>query len=469
MSLPPPHPLLDATLRAVARRYRVPALCDLPRHGAAPATALACAIERARKSVAGGHAPAPAVRHAFLEALARLIRDALRADDGDPVFQAMLLRHRLAPVREYASLSAGAAQDRREILAAANAVAHPAKVERMPEGAPREAMARLHAAGASESWTALSDAARQLRDLPTAADAPPAGPALERLLGNPALTRLQRLDVLESDDGVRRYRALWEQQGPRPGSATAAAQGSASRKRGAAVEALALHALEALALRLNGAEGKVAYRAVSSMRVPPSIPASAERAKSEWDAALLRHADSGGAAPAWDLCLLLEAKASADAAGTDFPRLLRGLRLLAHANARDTYTFSTRQGAFPLRGLSLHALPTGGDALEKSVLYFCDAPAEAMPRLLGAASRMQLLSSQASLEFANRLAQGQDAGLDALAPVWHQLLESPQWSGVLQQYPMLRQARGLMVHADDLMAAIDGAAGLQCHGFPPLS
>ena len=188
-----------------------------------------------------------------------------------------------------------------------------------------------------------------------------------------------------------------------------------------------------------------------------SIPASAERAKSEWDGALLRRAPGGGAAAAWDLCLLLEAKASPDAAATDFPRLLRGLRLLAHADPGTTYDFSTRQGVFPLRGAALRALPTGGPGLETAVLYFCDAPAETMPRLLGAASRMQLLSAQASLEFAASLAQGREAAPEALEPAWNLLLESPQWSGVLQQYPMLRRARGLMAHADDLSAAIDAA------------
>ncbi|MFY3552416.1 3-deoxy-D-arabino-heptulosonate 7-phosphate synthase [Achromobacter insolitus] len=457
MPQPPSQSLLDATLRRTARRYSVPAISRIPTEGASPATALAVAIERARLSLEAGGTPPPALKHAFLDALERLIRDALREPDGDPVFQAMLLRHRLASVREYASLSARAAQDRREIIAAANAIAHPAKVERMPAGPAREAMAALHAAAVSESWTTLPAAARHLLALSSATGQPSAAAALDRLPASPALERLRRLDELAAEDEVRRYCALWEQQGPRPGSAGALAEGNASRRRGDAVEALALQALQALARRLNDAEGRQAYQAVSSMRVPPTIPANAERAKSEWDAALLRRCADENAPPAWDLCLLLEAKASADAAATDFPRLLRGLRLLAHADPQTDYAFSTRQGRFALRGASLRGLPVDGPRLDATVLYFCDGPAESIPRLLSAASRMQLLSAPPSLEYASRAAQDQNAA-QALAPVWQLLLESPQWASVLHQYPTLCQARELMVHADDLTDAINAIA-----------
>jgi len=456
MPQPPSLSLLDAILRRTARRYRVPAISQIPTEGAMPATALAIAIEQARQSLEAGAAPPAAVKQAFLDALARLIRDALRESDGDPVFQAMLLRHRLPHVREYASLAARAAQDRREIIAAANAFAHPAKLERMAAGPARDAMAALQAAAASESWTALPEAARQLLGL--SADAQPASAALDRLLASPALDHLQRLDVLTADSDVRRYRALWEQQGPRPGSPTALTEGNASRLRGDAVEAQALQALQALARRLNDADGSQAYQAVSSMRVPPSMPANADRAKTEWDAALLRRAEGDGGPPAWDLCLLLEAKASADAAATDFPRLLRGLRLLAQADPQTDYAFSTRQGQFPLRGATLRALPAEGPRLDTTVLYICDGPADAIPRLLSAASRMQLLSAPPSLEYAGLLTQGQAPAPDTLEPVWQQLLQSAQWAGVLQQYPTLCEARELMAHPDDLMAAIEGAA-----------
>ncbi|KAG1257227.1 hypothetical protein G6F65_015994 [Rhizopus arrhizus] len=93
------------------------------------------------------------------------------------------------------------------------------------------------------------------------------------------------------------------------------------------------------------------------MLVPASIPASAERAKSEWDAVLLRQTRTDAATPVWDVCLLLEAKASIDAATADLPRLQRGLRLLAHADDNAVYPFQTRQGVMHLRGASLRALP----------------------------------------------------------------------------------------------------------------
>ncbi|KAG1436543.1 hypothetical protein G6F57_020617 [Rhizopus arrhizus] len=85
-------------------------------------------------------------------------------------------------------------------------------------------------------------------------------------------------------------------------SQTAAAQGCAAQRRGAAVEALATEALAALSQRLNEAEGgPLPYRVVTSMLVPASIPASAERAKSEWDAVLLRQTRTDAATPVWDV------------------------------------------------------------------------------------------------------------------------------------------------------------------------
>ncbi len=283
---------------------------------------------------------------------------------------------------------------------------------------------------------------------------------MTRLLNSAALTRLRRLDTLASDDLVRQYQTLWDQHGPRPGSLEAVSQGSASQRRGAVVEALAAQALEALARRLNEAEGaQASYRVVTSMRVPASIPASHERAKTEWDAVLLRQAKMADASAAWDVCLLVEAKASADAATTDLPRLRRGLRLLAHAEQNVDYAFEAQQGAVRLRGASLRTLAIDDTDLTRVVLYCCNAPAEAAPRLLSAASRMQLLSAPASVEFASALAQKHTADPQDLEPVWHQLLESPRWAMVLHQYPTLLQARELMVHTDDLLAAIGKSEG----------
>ncbi|SEJ40544.1 3-deoxy-D-arabino-heptulosonate 7-phosphate synthase [Paraburkholderia diazotrophica] len=461
MSLLPSSPLIDQVLRTVARRYRLPAFADTPdqTENASPSTALAIAIEQARRAVACDEAPAAPVKRRFVEALARLIHDGMRTQSGDPVLQAMVLRQRAAQVQEYASLSAHADHDSRSIRASVNAFAHPAKQLRIPPGPQREALAQLHASASSASWSELYDAARSLLHMPEIANESSFQHGLTRLLDSPELGRLQRLDALASDDLVRQYRSLWDRHGPRSGSANAVAQGVASQQRGAAVEASAAQALEALARRLNEAQGdRASYRVVTSMRVPPSLPASPERAKTEWDVALLERANADDETAVWDVCLLVEAKASVDAATTDLSRLLRGLHLLAHAEENIVYSLETRQGTVRLRGASLRALTTDEAALTKAVLYCCDAPAESSPRLLGAASRMQLLSAQASLEFAGALAEGRHADPQDLEPVWDQLLESPRWRAVLHQYPMLRQVRDLMVHTEDLLAAIDGTA-----------
>ncbi len=451
--------LLDQTLRAIARRYRLPAMAAAsPQTGkGSAATAVAVAIEQARVAVSRGEVRDAALKRHFLDALACLIHEAMHAEFGDHAFQAMVLRHSAAQVREYTSLSAHADQDRHSIHATVNAIAHPAKLERIPPGRQREGLAQLHAAASCASWSELADIARHLLLMPEIANEAPFQHGLTRLLECHSLERLRRLEILASDELVRRYERLWDRNGPRSGSRAAIVRGSASQERGAAVEAVAAQALEILARRLNEEEGTSApYRVVTSMRVPASIPASPERAKTEWDAVLLRQAKAIDATTAWDICLLVEAKASVDAATTDLPRLLRGLRLLAHAEENVVYPFKTGQGTVCLRGASLRALPTDEAGLRKAVLYFCDAPAEAVPRLLSAASRMQLLCAPASMEFAGTLTQNHIADAQHLESVWHELVESPKWSAVLNQYLMLRQVRELMVHTDDLLAAVNG-------------
>ena len=447
--------LLDQMLRVVARRYCLPALAGplLPVQDASPATALALSIEQARQAIVRGEVPDTGLKLRFIEALASMIREAMREDSGDSGFQAMVLRHRVAAVREYASLSAHADQDRRLIRSIVDAVAHPAKQQRTPPGGQREALAQLHDFAASATWSALGDKAQCLLAMPAVADGDSSLKYdLNRLLVSPALGRLRRLEVLASDRHVLRYQSLWDRNGPRMGSPGAIAQGSISKQRGVAVEASAIHALDVLARRLNAEEGGVtAYRVVSSMRVPASIPATRDRAKSEWDAVLLRRAKMAGEKSEWDVCLLVEAKASVDAATSDLPRLLRGLRLLAHAEEDAVYTFKTRQGAVHLRGSSLRKLPTDEASLATAVLYCCDAPAEMTSRLLSAASRMQLLTAPASMEFACALAQNEHVSTQGLQIVWLELLESTRWGAVLNQYPMLRRVRELMVHPEDLV------------------
>ncbi|MDX3895120.1 3-deoxy-D-arabino-heptulosonate 7-phosphate synthase [Pusillimonas sp.] len=483
-------PLLDSILSGVARRYRVPARPALSQshQDNNAASTLAIAIEEARTALARKEAPDKTVKHRFLESLARIILDAMRTEEGDPAFQAMVLQHQTAHVREYASLAAHADKDRRTVRSAVNAVAHPAKQGLASSRRQAEALAQLHELASSSSWKELAEKARHAVELTDIADDPSLARGIARVRDEAALERLQRLKDLEPDELVQRYLSLRDRNGPRSGSTDAAAQGSASRRRGAEVEALAAQAIQALALRLDRAEGSTgSYRVATSLRVPASIPGNAERAKSEWDVVLLRKAeensdgvdkegerskDSGEdrenrgdegnskADSAWDVLLLVEAKASVDAATTDLPRLLRGLRLLSHADGDTAYSFEAKQGTIRLRGASLCAVnpdeagSQGNDKLRKTVLYFCDAPAEATPRILSSATRMQLLSAPASLAFAGKQALGQDAGPQDLEPVWQALLESPRWFAVLHQYQALHQVRELMVHADDLMAAI---------------
>jgi hypothetical protein len=269
----------------------------------------------------------------FIDTLARMIHEAMRKDRGDPAFQTMVLRHGVTQVREFASLSAHADRDRRHIRAAVNALAHPGKLQRLPPGLRRDALARLHAVAVASLWSKLRDIARGLVDMQEVASDTPVALSLKQLLDSDALRHLERLDDLASDELVLRYQTLWDRHGPRSGSHEAVAQGSVSKRRGADVEAMVAQALTKLAQRLGDAEGASGtYRVVTSMRVPASIPADADRAKSEWDAVLLRQTETIAATPVWDVCLLVEAKASVDAAATDLPRLLRGLRLLGHAD-----------------------------------------------------------------------------------------------------------------------------------------
>lgn len=457
----PPAPLpalLDEVLRTVDRRYRLPPLVPASSLDDAtnPAVVVATVIDEARRELADGRAPGAALQQRFVDALARIIRAAMDVRGGDPAFQAAVLRHRAPVVREYASLAAHAEPDRRTLRSAVNTIAHPARLERHAHAWQRAPLARLHAAAAGASWDTLYAELRHLLAQPETAADPAFQRDLAKLHDNPALARLQRLAALSVDPVVRQYRALWERQGPPEGSALAVAQGATSQRRGAAVEALAALALGTLADQLDAIDTQRTYRVVTSMRVPASIPGKHDRAKTEWDAVLLERARSGDPSTAWNMRFLVEAKASADAATSDLPRLLRGLSLLAQADPHTVYAFDTREGSIRVHGASLHALTIDDAALQREVLYCCDASADPTPRLLGAASRMQLLSTPASLAYASALAQHGDADTAILQAVWDALLTQPSWRPVLHQYESLRQVRALMVGVDDLLAAIDG-------------
>lgn len=455
-----PDLLLEEILRGTPRRHRLPAPPSALDGEAAesPATRLALAIERIRVALAHGETP-HAQKPVFIDALAALISDAMRRQNGDPVFQAMALRHRAASVRDYATLAAGRKSDVRTLRGHVNAIAHPARLMPLAPGGLRDALAQLHAQAEAAAWAEVADTTQRMLATAGAVPASDVKNRLTALISSPALPRLMRLQHLETDEDVQQYRALLERSGPSAGSSGAARQGAASRRRGADVETSAAQAIEALALRLNpGRPDGPRYRVVTSMRAPSALPGNPDRAKTEWDVVLLRQAPAlAGAQDAWDIRLLVEAKASVDAAGTDLPRLLRGLRLLAQAEPGRIYAFQAREGEVKLRGASLSALPTDAATLAPTVFYCCDAPADDSPRLLSAASRMQLLSAPESLAFAAALERAPHADTGLLDPIWRQLLETARWDALLQQLPMLRQARELMLHPADLLARVNTA------------
>ncbi|GGX03068.1 hypothetical protein GCM10007242_05180 [Pigmentiphaga litoralis] len=415
-----------------------------------------------------GDQPDAPLKDRFLDSLHHLITEALHPQAGDVAFQAMVLRHGNARVREFASLQAHAEKDKRRVRSSVDAIAHPGKLQRREPDALRDMLMRVHTQASSGAWTDVGKTCHCMLTRPETQRDSDLERSLRNLLAAPALERLQRLSTLADDASVRQYLALWESHGPASGSAEAAAQGAGAQERGAAVEALAAHALDALARHLGRVDGKRwTYRVVTAMHVPAVLVDSAQRAKTEWDAVVLRQPNTeGDVAQPWDVCLLVEAKASADAATTDFPRLLRGLRLLSLADPDVVYRFVAKQGTVDIRGASLNALPTTDTAetFQDTVLYCSDAPADQAPRPLSAASRMQLLSSTTTLDYASKLKRDDmkhddtadgTARISELEPVWQALLNDPRWLSVLNQYATLRRVRELMVHIADLQVLFE--------------
>ena len=185
--------MIESLLRNVKRRYRLPPLPPLADAATAQcghaATALAIAIEHARRALAEGRQPEPEATALFVNALDALIREAMDSEAGDAAIQAMVLRHHDPVLREYASLSAQARADRRRVLHLVNSVAHPAKLERS-SSAQIELPTQVHALATEEAWVALADTLRSAQDggvLPE---------PLARVVESPALRRLLRLDAL---------------------------------------------------------------------------------------------------------------------------------------------------------------------------------------------------------------------------------------------------------------------------------
>lgn len=412
-----PEPLLLRALRAAPRRYRLPPLpADLDAARAAGVdTSVAFAIEAART----GRADA-AARALFLDGVAFLVACAV---EGDPGFQALVLRAQDPQVEEYVQLFAQAPADRRAVRSAVDAVAHPGKLRAMAAGPRREALARLHALAEQGEWSALRAAAEPLR-----ATLPPA-----------ALARLERAAQLRASQAVRQYEALQARRGPLAGSDAATLQGRSAARAGSDAEAETVESFRAIADLLPG------HRAVRGLRTP----GAAHGAKAEWDAAILRGEE---------IALLAEVKASPAAVSSDFTRLLRGLHGLAQASADESYVFPTSDGDVRIAGASLRALQPHGNQLPPHVVYCCSAPPEAQPALLSAAAKGVLLTEPACIAYAAQLAKGGAPAIDTLGPLWGALTTSPRLRPALHQYDSARQAREAMLHPRDLLAAVAQAA-----------
>jgi hypothetical protein len=194
---------------------------------------------------------------------------------------------------------------------------------------------------------------------------------------------------------------------------------------------------------------------VRSLRPPRGFPGETNKAKDEWDAAIVRPGLDG----ADEIVLLAEIKASPAAATSDLSRLLRGLRRLAQADPDRTYAFASADGETTIAGTSLCRLRPHGHSLPPHVIYCCSAPAEAHPPFLSAATKAVLLGEPASLAFACRLDRGEAPPDSDLLAVWDALAQEPRLRSALYQYETAKQVRDAMVHPLDLLSAMgDGPA-----------
>jgi hypothetical protein len=273
--------LLDVLSR-LERRYRMPPLPnDLEEVRVAGSdVSVAFALEKARVALDGGTAPDTSLRSLFTTALAGLIKAALKPGAGDPAFQAMVLRSRSAEVDEFVTLAASHGADRRTVLSAVNAFAHPGKTGIHPATDVREVLSRLHGLASSGDWLALSALVGKLL-LPTICGDELQRRILAALHEHPALLRLVRGRALRSNVDVQHYEALLAQQGTLAGSDAASKQGMASGRRGEEEEARAADALRALADALDRREPSPArHRVVTSLLVPAGFPGHSRHAKS---------------------------------------------------------------------------------------------------------------------------------------------------------------------------------------------
>lgn len=448
-----PEDLLLRILRLAPRRYQMPELpASLEAAGAAGSeTVLAFAMEAARLAMRRGEAPGAALRDAFTHALADLIRRAMDGGEGDPVSQAQVLHARDAQVQDWVQLASSSSSDERSVRTALDAFAHPGKLRARAEGQLGSELAALHALGVAGDWQALAAKAASL----DAKDEAQLQEGLHKLVASPALRRLQQAQALRSAEPVRLYLALRASRVPEAGSPAALDQGRASAREGELAERAAAMALGRVAAFLDTG-GKAPHRVVRGLRTPRELMGEgAERAKEEWDAAILREAGEGTQA----LILLAEAKAAPAAATTDLPRLLRGLAQLSAIDAQAVQAFKSADGVLRLRGDSLRALRPEEGALPARVIYLSTAPAEARVALLGAAARSKLMAEAASLRFAAELQSGAMPSPADLATVWDALMRESRLRPALEQFDSARRAREAMLHPDDLVAAVDAIDG----------
>lgn len=445
--------LLAAALRTAPRPFRLPPLPhDPPAARAAGAeAAVAFAVEAARRSADTGAPLPPHAREVFTWGLAQLIRTALAPVGGDPAFQALVLRSQDPQVDGYLRLIAASAADRRRVRAAIDAIAHPGKLRRHPAGPAREALEKLHRLASTGRWALLrQDGRRLLATALAGGDARLGG--LEALLAGPALERLVRAQALRAAPGVRRYQALCEAGGPPAGSAAARARGRASGRSGREAEARTAQALERAAAWLDGAtDGRGRCHVVRGLRMPADFPGEPDRAKAEWDTAIVWEAEPGAGN---DILLLAEVKASPAAATADYMRLLRGLRRLALADPQAHYAFGSAGGRMHLTGRSLRRLGPADDGLPQQVIYCCPAPRDTPVQVLAPASRAVLQAEAASLAFARQLLSDRHPHDGDLTPVWAELTRAPRLRAALHQDRAARQAREAMLDPLDLAAAL---------------
>ncbi len=428
---------------------------------APPDTALAFALEVARTAGLRDSPPPDDVRALFTRSLAQLIRAALAPEGGDAAFQALALRTSDAEVDAYVRLVEQSNADRRTVRALVNGLAHPARLHALAPGPLHDALAQLHQLASAQAWAEVADTMRLLLLEPFLQD-DALREALQAALAGEALQRLLRAGAALQHAGVRRYRVLREQHGPAAGSQAAAQQGRAAARAGELAERAAAQALGGVAALLERHTGRAppaGWRVVRNLRTPPGFPGDADKAKDEWDAAIVCGGETDGDGAAHGIVLLAEVKAAPAAATPDFARLLRGLERLALADPDARYTFACADGQLRLRGASLRRLRPDGRALPPHVVYCCCAAAELQPAMLSAGSKAVLLAEPASLAWAHRLARGEAPPHTELTPVWEALAVEPRLRAALHQYDTARAVREAMLHPDDLLETVARLAG----------